>query len=366
MGFKCGIIGLPNVGKSTLFNALTESNNAEAANYPFATIEPNIGRVPVPDHRLKILSNIAKSEKTIPTYIDFVDIAGLVKGASTGEGLGNKFLAHIREVDAIAHVVRCFEDENITHVSSSINPLEDIDIIITELNLADLETLQNKLDSLNKKNKSGDKEIKKQIEIIKECQICLNKNKKIDVSKLNEEEILFFKSLNLISTKPMLYICNVDEKSIIDGNNFSNSVKKRAENENNNVVTVSASIEAQISEFDNNQEKLEMLKELGLKDTTLKKVIFAGYNLLQLITYFTCGPKETRAWTIAQETKAPKAAAKIHTDFEKGFIRAETISYKDFVELKGEAACRDFGKLRQEGKEYIVKDGDILHFLFNV
>ena len=366
MGFKCGIVGLPNVGKSTLFNALTESDKAEAANYPFATIEPNIGRVAVPDERLNILSNIAKSEKIIPTFIDFVDIAGLVKRASTGEGLGNKFLAHIREVDAIAHVVRCFEDTNITHVSSSINPLDDIETIMTELKLADLESLQNKFNSLEKKAKHGDKDIKNQIEIILKLQNKLNNDENIRDIDLNEEEIIFYNSLNLILTKPMLYICNVDEGSVLKGNNFSELVKQKANSENNDIVIVSAAIESQIAEFESIEEKLELLKDIGLNETTLKKVINAGYSILNLITYFTCGPKETRAWTIKEQTTAPKAAGKIHTDFEKGFIRAETVAYNDYTELGGEVASREAGKLRQEGKEYIVKDGDVMHFLFNV
>ena len=316
MGFKCGIVGLPNVGKSTLFNALTESDKAEAANYPFATIEPNIGRVSVPDKRLQILSNIGQSEKTIPAYIDFVDIAGLVKGASTGEGLGNKFLAHIREVDAVAHVVRCFENDKVTHVTPSINPL--------------------------------------------------NKDEKINSSELKEGEKNFINSLNLITLKPVLYICNVDEKSVAKGNSFSNLVKERADKESDDVVLVSAAIESQIAELENETDKLEMLKELELKETTLKKVIYAGYNLLNLITFFTCEPKETRAWTITKNTTASQAAGKIHTDFEKGFIRAEAITYEDFANLKGEAACREEGKLRLEGKDYVVKDGDVFHFLFNV
>ena len=366
MGFKCGIVGLPNVGKSTLFNALTESDKAEAANYPFATIEPNIGRVSVPDKRLEILSNIEKSEKTIPTYIDFVDIAGLVKGASAGEGLGNKFLAHIREVDAVAHVVRCFEDDNVAHVTPYINPLDDIDAIETELKLADLETLQNKLNSLEKKSKSGDKKIKEQINIVQKTQNQLNKDEKINDLELKEEEKNFFNSLNLITSKPMLYICNVDEKSVAKGNSFSNSVKEKADMESNDVVLVSAAIESQIAELENETDKFEMLKELELNETTLNKVIYAGYNLLNLVTFFTCGPKETRAWTITKNATAPQAAGKIHTDFEKGFIRAEAITYEDFANLKGEAACREAGKLRLEGKDYVVKDGDVFHFLFNV
>ncbi len=366
MGFKCGIVGLPNVGKSTLFNALTESDKAEAANYPFATIEPNIGRVSVPDRRLQILSNIGESEKTIPAYIDFVDIAGLVKGASTGEGLGNKFLAHIREVDAVAHVVRCFEDDNVAHVTPFINPLDDIDAIETELKLADLETLQNKLNSLEKKSKSGDEKIKEQINIVQKTQNQLNKDEKINDLELKEEEKNFFNSLNLITSKPMLYICNVDEKSVAKGNSFSNSVKEKADMESNDVVLVSAAIESQIAELENETDKFEMLKELELNETTLNKVIYAGYNLLNLVTFFTCGPKETRAWTITKNATAPQAAGKIHTDFEKGFIRAEAITYEDFANLKGEAACREAGKLRLEGKDYVVKDGDVFHFLFNV
>ena len=366
MGFKCGIIGLPNVGKSTLFNALTESDRAEAANYPFATIEPNIGRVSVPDKRLQILSNIGKSEKTIPAYIDFVDIAGLVKGASTGEGLGNKFLAHIREVDAIAHVVRCFENDNVTHMTPYINPLDDIDTIETELKLADLETLQNKLNSLEKKSKDGDEKIKEQINIVQKTQNQLNKDEKINNLQLKEEERNFFNSLNLITSKPKLYICNVDEKSVVKGNSFSNSVKERADKESDDVVLVSAAIESQIAELENETDKFEMLMELELKETTLNKVIYAGYNLLNLVTFFTCGPKETRAWTITKNATAPQAAGKIHTDFEKGFIRAEAITYEDFANLKGEAACREAGKLRLEGKDYVVKDGDVFHFLFNV
>ena len=366
MGFKCGIVGLPNVGKSTLFNALTESDKADAANYPFATIEPNIGRVSVPDKRLQILSNIGESEKIIPTYIDFVDIAGLVKGASTGEGLGNKFLAHIREVDAIAHVVRCFENDNVTHVTPSINPLDDIDTIETELKLADLDTLQNKLSSLEKKSKSGDEKIKEQINIVQKTQNQLNKDEKINDLQLKVEEKNFFNSLNLITSKPMLYICNVDEKSVVKGNSFSDSVKERVDRDLGEIVLVSAAIESQITELENETDKFEMLKELELKETTLKKVIHAGYNLLNLVTFFTCGPKETRAWTITKNATASQAAGKIHTDFEKGFIRAETITYENFANLKGEAACRKAGKLRLEGKDYVVNDGDVFHFLFNV
>ena len=366
MGFKCGIVGLPNVGKSTLFNALTQSNKAEAANYPFATIEPNIGRVAVPDKRLEALASIGKSEKIIPSFMDFVDIAGLVKGASKGEGLGNKFLGHVREVDAIAHVVRCFEDDNITHVSSNINPIEDINIINLELQLADLESLTNKKTSLDKKLKTNDKEIKFQYEIVSKILEILENDKRVLLNDFNDTERDFIKSLNLISLKPTMYVCNVDEGSIHNGNNLSKKVEDLVSQNNNLTVLVSASIEAQIAELDNKEEKIEFLKELGLDKTTLNKVIQSGYNLLNLINYFTCGPKETRAWTIEKNTLAPQAAGKIHSDFEKGFIRAETVSYDDYVENKGDAGSRDSGKLRQEGKDYIVKDGDIMNFLFNV
>ena len=361
MGFKCGIIGLPNVGKSTLFNALTESNKAEAANYPFATIEPNIGRVPVPDDRLENLVNIVRSEKTIPAYMDFVDIAGLVKGASKGEGLGNKFLAHIREVDVIVHLVRCFEDKNITHVSGKIDPINDIETITTELKLADIEILENKKTALEKKSKQGNKDIKNMLISIDKIINELNKDEK--VIELENE---FINSLNLISLKPMLYVCNVDEKSIINGNQYSKLIQNKAKEENNDTVIISASIESQIAELENNTDKVELIKEMGLNETTLHKLILAGYSLLGLINFFTCGPKETRSWTIKKNTFAPKAAGEIHSDFEKGFIRAETISYEDYIKYNGEAGSRDAGKLRQEGKDYKVKDGDIMHFLFNV
>tara|TARA_Y100001970_G_C14226287_1_gene855884 strand:+ start:763 stop:1863 length:1101 start_codon:yes stop_codon:yes gene_type:complete len=366
MGFKCGIVGLPNVGKSTLFNALTESNKAEAANYPFATIEPNIGRVAVPDTRLYKLSELSKSQKTIPTFIDFVDIAGLVKGASKGEGLGNKFLSHIREVDAIAHVVRCFKDNDIAHVSSNIDPLNDIETITTEINLSDIESLQNKFNLLKKKSKQNDKKINSQLKIIEFCLDKLNNGEKIKIDDNINENFSFFQSLNLISHKPTMYICNVDENSINKGNEFSDKVKTYAEKEENNIVIVSASIESQIAEFKKEGEKKELLNDLGLKETTLKKVINSGYNILNLITFFTSGAKETRAWTITKNTTAPKAAGKIHSDFEKGFIRAETITYEDFIKYGGENASREVGKLRQEGKDYIINDGDVMHFLFNV
>jgi len=298
--------------------------------------------------------------------MDFVDIAGLVKGASQGEGLGNKFLEHIREVDAIAHVVRCFNDENITHVSNTINPLNDIETINTELQLADIETLETKKNSLEKKSKQGDKEILNQISIIEKIIENLNDLSSLQKNDFTEEENEFVKSLNIIAIKPMLYICNVDEDSVQNGNEMSKKVSDYANTKNHNAVIVSASIESQIAELENNEEKLEMIKEMGLSETTLSKVIKSGYNLLNLINYFTCGPKETRSWTIEKNTLAPQAAGKIHTDFEKGFIRAETIGYNDFVEFNGESGSRDAGKLRQEGKDYTVKNGDVMHFLFNV
>ena len=366
MGFKCGIIGLPNVGKSTLFNALTESTKVEVANYPFTTIEPNIGRVAIHGKRLNILSTISKSIKTIPTYIDFVDIAGLVKGASKGEGLGNKFLSHIREVDAIAHVVRCFKDENIVSTSSSNNPIDDIETINTELKLADLETLQVKINSLQKKVKNGDKKTKIKFEIINTIIKKINNDEKIIDFYLTKEHKNFIHTLNLITIKPVLFVCNVDENSIKSGNLFSNKVSERAIKENHQSVIVSAALESQIAEFKNEKDKMELLNDLNLNETTLQKVIYAGYNLLNLITFFTSEPKETRAWTIKKNTTASEAAGKIHTDFEKGFIRAETISCNDFINLKGNTACREAGKIKLEGKNYVVQDGDVFHFLFNI
>ena len=365
MGFKCGIIGLPNVGKSTLFNALTESSKAEAANYPFATIEPNVGRVAVPDSRLETLGKISKSEKIIPSYMDFVDIAGLVKGASKGEGLGNKFLGHIREVDAIAHVVRCFKDENVTHVSNEIEPIKDIEIIKTELQLADIETLQNKKNSLQKKAKQGDKKIKSQIDVIDKVINNLDNIYILNFNDFDESGIELINSINLITLKPMMYICNVDENAVQSGNTYSNIVSEFAKKDRCSTVLVSASIEAQVAVLDDENEKRELISELALKESTLNKLIESGYSLLNLINYFTSGPKETRSWTIEKETLAPKAAGEIHSDFQKGFIRAETISYDDFVKFKGEVLCREAGKLRQEGKDYIVQDGDVMHFLFN-
>ena len=364
MGFSCGIIGLPNVGKSTLFNALTQTNNAEAANYPFATIEPNIGRVAVPDQRVQKLSDISKSEKMIPNFLDFVDIAGLVEGASKGEGLGNKFLSHIRNVDAIAHVVRCFEDKNISHINNVVDPIGDIEIINTELRLSDLESLEKTKENLSKKIKSEEKEIKVKFNLVSEIINKIENDEEIEIEKYNDNEKLILKELNLIILKPIIYICNVDEGAVTKGNVFSDKVTKKFSNYE--VVNISASIESQIANIGTEDEKELILKEYGLNDSALNKVIFSGYKKLNLVTFFTSGPKETRAWTLKKGLTAPAAAGKIHTDFEKGFIRAETISYNDFINYDGEIGCKEKGKMRLEGKEYIVQDGDVFHFLFNV
>jgi len=366
MGFKCGIVGLPNVGKSTLFNALTESDKAEAANYPFATIKPNVGRVSVPDNRLKKLSLISSSKKTIPTYMDFVDIAGLIKGASKGEGLGNKFLAHIREMDVIAHVVRCFENENITHINSKLNPIKDIETVETELILSDIDVLENKIINLQKIAKTGNKEIKSQLNLVNILLEKLSNFQPFNSKDWSVEQLKTIKSYNLIMNKPILYICNVDEKSVLNGNHFSKLVQKKNKKDNIKSILVSAAIESQISQLKNKEEKLEFIKESSLNEPTLNKMINIGYKLLNLITFFTSGPKETRAWTIKKNTIAQKAAGKIHSDFERGFIKAETITYDDFIQHNGEIGCRTVGKLRQEGRDYIVQDGDIFNFLFNI
>jgi len=364
MGFKCGIVGLPNVGKSTLFNALTETAAAQAANYPFCTIEPNVGEVAVPDVRLDKLAEIAKSAQIIPTRLTFVDIAGLVRGASKGEGLGNQFLANIREVDAIAHVVRCFEDSDITHVEGKIAPLADIETIETELMLADLESLEKRLDNLAKKAKGNDKEAKEQLDLVNRSLVLLRDGKPARLLDRKVEEERAFAMLGLLTSKPVLYVCNVEESSARDGNNFSQQVFARAKEEGAVAVVISAKIESEIATL-SREERKEFLDTLGLEEAGLDRLIRAGYQLLDLITYFTAGPKEARAWTIHRGTKAPQAAGVIHTDFEKGFIRAETIAYDDYVALNGEAGARDAGKLRLEGKEYVVADGDVMHFRFN-
>ena len=363
MGFKCGIVGLPNVGKSTLFNALTQTAAAQAANYPFCTIEPNVGEVGVPDERIDKLAAIASSKETIPTRLTFVDIAGLVKGASKGEGLGNQFLANIRETDAIAHVVRCFEDGDITHVSGGIDPLADIEVIETELMLADLDSLERRVLTLEKRAKGADKEAKETLDLVQRCLPLLREGKPARLVERKPEEERLFSQLGLLSSKPVLYVCNVEEGAADKGNAFSDKVAEFAAKEGNRAVVVSAKIESEIALLPP-AEQAEFLEAVGLEEPGLNRVIREGYSLLGLITYFTIGPKEARAWTIAKGTRAPQAAGVIHTDFEKGFIRAETIAYGDYVTLKGEAGARDAGKLRLEGKEYIVADGDVMHFRF--
>tara|TARA_X000000368_G_scaffold332980_1_gene270269 strand:+ start:360 stop:1433 length:1074 start_codon:yes stop_codon:yes gene_type:complete len=356
MSLKCGIVGLPNVGKSTLFNALTNSSKAQAANFPFCTIDPNIGVVPVPDERLKNLANISKSKKIINTTISFVDIAGLVKGASKGEGLGNKFLSHIREVDAIIHMIRCFDSDDIQNVNNSIDPIRDLEIIETEMMLADLESIQKRLEKSNKKNIDGD-----QIKILEITLDCINNNKDISVikSQFNKKQI---NHSGLLSLKPKIFVCNVDEKSVQLGNNYTETFINKYGKEN--TLIVSADIENQINQLDFNEKK-NYMEMIGLKKTGLNMLIKKGYKILELDTYFTSGPDETRAWTIQKNCTAPKAAGEIHTDFEKGFIKAETISYKDFIENDGWLNSKTNGKMRLEGKDYIVKDGDVLNFRFN-
>ncbi len=364
MGFKMGIVGLPNVGKSTLFNALTQTAAAQAANYPFCTIEPNVGDVAVPDGRLDALAGIANSAQIIPTRLTFVDIAGLVRGASQGEGLGNQFLANIREVDAIAHVVRCFEDSDITHVEGKIDPVADIETIETELMLADLDSLEKRVTALEKKAKGNDKEAKDTLDLVNRSLVLLREGKPARLVERKPEEERLFAMLGLLTSKPVLYVCNVEEASADQGNGFSAKVFERAKLEGAKAVVVSAKIESEIAVLDAAEQK-DYLDAIGLSEPGLNRVIRAGYELLGLITYFTVGPKEARAWTITQGTRAPQAAGVIHTDFEKGFIRAETIAYPDYVSLKGEAGARDAGKLRLEGKEYVVQDGDVMHFRFN-
>ena len=363
MGFKCGIVGLPNVGKSTLFNALTETAAAQAANYPFCTIEPNVGEIGVPDLRLQKLAVLAKSEQIVPTRILFLDIAGLVKGASKGDGLGNQFLANIREVDAIIHVVRCFEDTDITHVEDKIDPIADIETIETELMLADLDSLEKRVDTLEKKAKGNDKEAKETLSLINRALALLREGKPARFVERKPEEEDLFHSLGLLTSMPVLYACNVDEASAATGNDFSRKVEERAKQEGAVAVVISAKIESEIAMLPSG-ERADYLAAVRLKETGLDRLVRAGYALLHLVTYFTAGPKETRAWTITQGTKAPKAAGVIHSDFERGFIRVETIGYNDYVAAGGEVEAREAGKMRLEGKDYVVADGDVMHFRF--
>ena len=366
MGFKCGIVGLPNVGKSTLFNALTQTAAAQAANYPFCTIEPNVGEIAVPDPRLEKLSALAKSEQIIPTRITFVDIAGLVRGASKGEGLGNKFLATIREVDAIVHVVRCFEDTDITHVEGKIDPVADIETVETELMLSDLDSLEKRVDNLEKKAKGTGEDAKlakEMLDLINRSLVLLREGKPARMVERKPEEEKLFHSLGLLTSAPVLYACNVEEASAATGNEFSRQVEERAQQEGAVAVVISAKIESEIVTLPP-EERTDYLEAVGLKETGLDRLIRAGYALLHLVTYFTVGPKETRAWTITQGTKAPQAAGVIHTDFEHGFIRAETIGYDDFIACNGEVGAKEAGKMRLEGKDYVVADGDVMHFRF--
>jgi len=364
MGFKCGIVGLPNVGKSTLFNALTQTAAAQAANYPFCTIEPNVGDVAVPDPRLEKLASIAKSAELIPTRITFVDIAGLVRGASKGEGLGNQFLANIREVDAIAHVLRCFEDDDITHVEGKINPVSDAETVETELMLADLDSLEKRIKPLEKKANSGEKEVKELLALMMKAVVLLREGKPARDAELSHEERGPYSQLGLMTSKPVLYVCNVDEGSAATGNKFSKAVEEMAKKQGAGSVTISARIEEEVAQLPN-AERAEYLASLDLEEPGLNKLIRAGYQLLGLLTFFTVGPKEARAWTVTKGSRAPQAAGVIHTDFEHGFIRAETIAYDDYVAGNGEAGARDAGKFRLEGKDYVVQDGDVMHFRFN-
>jgi ribosome-binding ATPase len=363
MGFKCGIVGLPNVGKSTLFNALTETAAAQAANYPFCTIEPNVGEVAVPDPRLETLAKHGKSAEIIPTRLTFVDIAGLVRGASKGEGLGNQFLANIREVDAIAHVVRCFEDTDITHVEGRIDPIADIETVETELMLADLDSLERRVDGLSKKAKGGDKEAKEAVDLINRALALLRDGKPARLVERKPEEERAFHMLGLLTSIPVLYVCNVEEAAAATGNDFSRKVEARAKAEGAATVVISAKIESEIAVL-SRAERSDYLAAVGLQEAGLDRLIRAGYALLGLVTFFTVGPKETRAWTVTRGARAPQAAGVIHTDFEQGFIRAETIAYADFVAGGGEAGAREAGKMRLEGKDYVVQDGDVMHFRF--
>jgi GTP-binding protein YchF len=366
MGFNCGIVGLPNVGKSTLFNALTASAAAEAANYPFCTIEPNVGRVPVPDPRLAKIAALSKSKAVVPTQIEFTDIAGLVRGASKGEGLGNQFLGHIRAVEAIAHVLRCFEDENVTHVDGEVDPVRDAETVDTELMLADLESLERRADQAEKRAKSGDKEAKRAVGLIQAALEVLREGRPARTARIDPADRRDFRALQLLTAKPVLYVANVSEEDAAAGNRHTEAVAARAAAEGAEYVVISAAIEAELSLLSDPGERAEYLASMGLEEPGLHSFIRTGYGLLDLITYFTSGPKESRAWTVPRGTKAPGAAGAIHTDFERGFIAAETIGYEDFVACGGEQGAKAAGKMRLEGRDYTVRDGDVILFRFNV
>lgn len=366
MALKCGIVGLPNVGKSTLFNCLSNAK-AQAANFPFCTIEPNVGVITVPDARMNILAELVKPERVVPTTIEIVDIAGLVKGASKGEGLGNKFLANIRETNAILHVVRCFDDPNVVHVDGSVNPVRDKEIIDMELQFKDLEAVELRMKKLEKQAKSGvDKDAKKTYDILQQIKDALNQGKSARTVVIAKEELKFIDDLHLLTVKPVLYVCNVDEASVKSGNKHTQALMEAVKDESAEVMMITAAMEADIAAMDSFEDRQAFLADIGLEEPGVNKLISAAYKLLDLQTYFTCGVKEVRAWTITRGMSAPQAAGVIHTDFEKGFIKAEVISYTDFTSLGSEAACRDSGKIRIEGKEYVVADGDVMHFRFNV
>ena len=366
MGFNCGIVGLPNVGKSTLFNALSATAAAQVANYPFCTIEPNVGRVAVPDARLDTIAKLAKSASVVPTYLEFVDIAGLVRGASQGEGLGNQFLGNIRAVDAILHVLRCFESEDVTHVDESVDPVRDAETVDTELMLADLASLERRTEALAKKVRGGEKALKAELAVMERAQATLAEGKPAAMTPVEDDERPIFERLQLLTAKPVLFIANVEEAAAGDGNAQSKAVEDYATARGAGAIVISAAIEAEVAALESPEERADFLATLGLKETGLARVIRAGYGLLDLLTFFTAGPKEARAWTVEKGTKAAGAAGAIHTDFERGFIAAETIAYADFIAHQGEQGAKDAGKLRLEGRDYVVKDGDVMHFRFNV
>src|SRR6056297_1134570 len=365
MALQCGIVGLPNVGKSTLFNTLSRAK-AQSANYPFCTIDPNVGIVSVPDYRLDKIAELVKPEKVIPTTMEFVDIAGLVKGASKGEGLGNQFLGNIRQTDAVIHILRCFENDNVTHVDGTVNPVRDKEVVDTELILKDLETIENRVTKIEKQAKSGEKEAKKILEILLKYKDELSQGYPAREIKIDKEDKLLVKDMHLLTEKPVLYVCNVDESSILTENEHVKNLREAVKNEKAEVISIAAGVESEIAELETEEERRMFLDDLGLKESGLNKLIHSAYKLLYLITFFTAGPKEVRAWTVRRGSTAPQAGGEIHSDFERGFIKAEVIKYEDFVEMGSENACKEAGKMSMEGKDYIVKDGDIIYFKFNV